>query len=41
VATLNHPNIATVQVLDEVDGLRYLVVELVPGVASRDPAAGR
>src|SRR3954453_7781067 len=31
LATLNHPNIATVHGLDEVDGLRYLVMELVPG----------
>ncbi len=31
LATLNHPGIATVHGLDEVDGLRYLVMELVPG----------
>src|SRR3954469_10882438 len=31
LATLNHPNIATVHGLDEADGLRYLVMELVPG----------
>src|SRR5438093_725010 len=31
LATLSHPNIATVHGLDEVDGLRYLVMELVPG----------
>src|SRR5262245_33344124 len=31
LATLNHPNIATVHGLDETDGTRYLVMELVPG----------
>src|SRR3954447_14174376 len=31
LATLNHPNIATIHGLDEADGLRYLVMELVPG----------
>jgi len=31
LATLNHPNIATVHGLDEADGSRYLVMELVPG----------
>src|ERR1700748_104104 len=31
LATLNHPNIATVHGLDEVDGSWYLVMELVPG----------
>src|SRR3954451_20791238 len=31
LAALNHPNVATVHGLGEVDGLRYLVMELVPG----------
>jgi eukaryotic-like serine/threonine-protein kinase len=31
LAALNHANIATVHGLDEADGVRYLVMELVPG----------
>src|SRR5262245_61344818 len=31
LARLSHPNIATVHGLDEVAGLRYIVMELVPG----------
>jgi hypothetical protein len=31
LASLNHPNIATVHGLHEADGTRYLVMELVPG----------
>src|SRR5438128_484018 len=31
LASLNHPNIATVHGLDEADGAGYLVLELVPG----------
>jgi len=31
LASLNHPNIATVHGLEEANGLRYLVMELVPG----------
>ena len=31
LAALTHPNIATVYGLDEVEGLRYIVMELVPG----------
>ena len=31
LATLNHPNIAAIYELEEADGLRALVLELVPG----------
>jgi len=31
LASLNHPNIATIHSLEEVDGIRFLVLELVPG----------
>src|SRR5262249_1618935 len=31
LAALTHPNIATVHGLDEVEGMHYLVMELVPG----------
>jgi serine/threonine-protein kinase len=31
LAALNHPNIATIHGLEEADGLRFLVMELVPG----------
>lgn len=31
LASLNHPNIATVHDLEEANGIHYLVMELVPG----------
>src|SRR6185295_3319395 len=31
LASLNHPNIATVHSVHVVDGVRYLIMELVPG----------
>ncbi len=31
LASLNHPNIATIHDIEESDGVRYLVMELVPG----------
>ena len=31
LASLNHPNIATIHGLEEFDGIRFLVMELVPG----------
>jgi len=31
LASLNHPNIATIHGLEEVDGAKYLVLELVDG----------
>ena len=31
LASLNHPNIAAIYGLEELDGVRYLVLELVPG----------
>lgn len=31
LAALNHPNIATIHALDEVDGLRFLTLEYLPG----------
>ncbi len=31
LATLNHPNVAAIYALEEMDGLRALVLELVPG----------
>ncbi len=32
LAALNHPNIAGIHGLEESDGVRYLVLELVPGL---------
>ena len=31
ISTLNHPNIATIHDLDEVDGQKFLVLEYLPG----------
>ena len=31
LASLNHPNIATIHGLEQSDGVHYLVMELVPG----------
>ncbi|MHC4959298.1 MAG: protein kinase domain-containing protein [Planctomycetota bacterium] len=39
LAALNHPNIAAIYGLDQVDGLHFLVLELVPGVTLRDRLA--
>src|SRR5260370_7377767 len=33
LASLNHPNIATIHGLEQSDGVHYLVMELVPGQA--------
>ncbi len=43
LASLNHPNIAAIYGLEEQDGLRYLVLEYVPGqtLAERVGAQGR
>src|SRR5262245_35350508 len=32
LASLNHPNIAAIHGLEESDGIRYLILELVPGL---------
>ncbi len=39
LASLNHPNIATIHGVEEADGLRSLVLELVEGVTLRDKLA--
>ena len=39
LASLNHPNIATIHGVEEADGLRFLVLELVEGVTLRDKLA--
>ncbi|MBI3665202.1 MAG: protein kinase [Acidobacteria bacterium] len=42
LASLNHPNIAAIYGLEEADGLRFLVLELVPGETLAERlAAGR
>jgi dipeptidyl aminopeptidase/acylaminoacyl peptidase len=42
LASLNHPNIATIHGIEQSDGLQYLVMELVPGetLAERVSAGG-
>jgi serine/threonine protein kinase/tetratricopeptide (TPR) repeat protein len=39
LASLNHPNIATIHGIEEIDGIRFLVLELVAGVTLRDKLA--
>ena len=39
LASLNHPNIATIHGVEEADGIRYLVLELVDGVTLRSKLA--
>lgn len=36
VASLNHPNIVTIHAVDEVDGVLFIVLELVSGTSLRD-----
>jgi eukaryotic-like serine/threonine-protein kinase len=40
LASLNHPNIAAIQGLEEVDGTNFLVLELVEGDTLADHIAG-
>src|ERR1700674_5321514 len=37
LASLNHPNIATIYGIEEFDGERFLILELVPGVTLEGP----
>src|SRR5262249_21162112 len=37
LASLNHPNIATIYGLEEVGGRKFLIMELVPGETLADP----
>lgn len=39
LATLSHPNIATVHALDEIDGLRFLILEYLPGATLAEELA--
>jgi serine/threonine-protein kinase len=39
LASLNHPNIAAIHGLEEIDGLRFLVLEMVPGDTLADRIA--
>jgi serine/threonine-protein kinase len=41
LASLNHPNIAAIYGLEEAGGVRFLVLELVPGETLADKVAGR
>src|SRR5713101_4118520 len=40
LAALNHPNIASIYGLEDIDGQRFLVLELVPGETLSDLIAG-
>jgi serine/threonine-protein kinase len=40
LASLNHPNVATLHGLEESDGLKYLVMELVPGETLAEKISG-
>jgi serine/threonine protein kinase/Tfp pilus assembly protein PilF len=40
LASLNHPSIATIHGIEESDGLRFLVLELVQGVTLREKLSG-